>query len=814
MQALWQDLRYGVRLLRGTPGFTVVAVLTIALGIAVNTTVFSWVNAVLLNPVPGTRNPSQLHYIETFSRGRTPSANMSWRDYQDYRDQLRHVEGVAVGKHTIFSVGPEGRPQRVWGELVSGNYFSLLQVNMLKGRGFSPEEGATRAVPVALISERLWRRLFKGQEDVLGRSIRVNRHELTVIGVAPEAFHGGTPGVLYDLWIPFPMGPVLGIGGSLTYRPTRDITATFVRLRAGGSVEQVNQEVGAVADRLARDYPATNGALHATVLPLAEGHNGAQGILGRPLRVLFAVGALVLLIACANVANLLLAKTVTRAHEFGIRLALGSGRGRLVRQVLSETLLLAAAGTLCGILMALWLRDSLDAILPAHDMPISLATSLDGRTLAFTIGLCFLATTISGTLPALFSSQYRLSAQLKEGGRTDTGSRKAHRLRDLLIVCEMALACVALIGAALFVRSFRNASGIDPGFEARGVLLSHFYLSPAGYNASREIAFCRLLRDRVRSVPAVQAVAYADQSPMDLGAHPWHQLTIEGYLPSPGEDMYIQRTLVSSGYFDLLRIPILEGRDFTDLDTRQTPRVIVVNETFAKRYFAGASPLGRRVRFEGIDHTVVGLVRDARYHRPMEAPIPYFYAKYDQFFSTGLPTKLYIRTEGDPVALVPALRKETAAIDPNVATFHALPLTEQISGGLFAEKAAASLLSGLGALALFLAAIGLYGVMSYSVSQRTQELGIRLALGAEPRRIVASVIGGGLLLAGLGVAAGLALTTLLTRSVEGMLVHVSASEPLVYAAAAAFLLAIAVLACGVPAYRAIRVEPITALRSE
>ena len=815
MQALMQDLLYGLRLMRSTPGFTAVAVLTLALGIGVNTAVFSWVNGLLLRPVPGVSNASELVFIETVSAGSEPGAHMSWRDYQDYRDQLTLASGVAIGKHTPLTVGPEGKPERVWGEMVSGNYFSLLGVKIAVGRGFLAEEADDRAAPVAVISHGLWHRHFNADSKIVGKLIRINRRQLTVIGVAPPDFRGGTPGLVYDVWIPYPMVPLLGVGGSLTHRATRDGTATFARLRPGATVEQLRQQVRAVAARLAAAAPRTNAGVDATVFPLAAGHNGAQGLLGGPLRILMAGGALVLLIVCANVANLLLARAVTRQHEFGIRMSIGCGRGRLIRQVFTETLLLALAGAGLGVLLSLWFRDSLEAFLPPHDMPVSLSAPLDLTALAFTVAICLLSTLICGIAPALLSGRAGLNEKLKEGGRSDSaGGGRSNQLRKLLIVSEVALASVALICAALFYRSFVNASAIYPGFERKGVLIGRFYLSSAGYSAQDEVRFCRLLRDRLRTAGGVSEVTYADQVPLSFGNHPEHQIEPEAYVPRPGEDMYVQRTLVGSGYFNLLRIPLVEGRDFTDLDTKETEPVLVVNEAFARRYYGGRSPLGRKVRIEGKWRTIVGLVKDAKYDKVTEAPKPYFYTKYDQFFSTGLTTLIYVRTAGNPADLVPALRREVLAIDPDAAAFHAGFLVDETATALLAQTIAAALLTTLALMALMLAAVGLYGVMSYSVSTRTRELGLRMALGASATDILRTVLRGGVMLTLVGTGVGVALALVLTRTVSSMLVNVSASDPLAFFAGVLVLVPVSVVATLIPARRATRLSPTEALRAE
>jgi predicted permease len=688
---------------------------------------------------------------------------------------------------------------------------------MAAGRGFVEEEGGNRAAPVVVIADHIWRRYFGRDPRAIGKLIRVNKHELTIVGVAPPEFRGGLPGLVYDLWIPFPMLPTLGVGGSLRYRATRDGTATFARMKPGVTIEQVSQEIGGLSRRLAAAEPRTNGGIEATAVTLAGGHNGAQRILNGPLRILIVVGGLVLLIVCANVANLLLARSVTRQREFGVRLALGCSRARLIRQILTETLVLAIAGSGLGVLMSLWMRDSLNLLLPVHDVPIELSAPLDGSVLIFTIGVCILTTVFCGVAPAMFSSHLRLNEKLKEGGRSDSAASGGNstRLRNVLIVSEVALASVALIGAALFLRSFANATSIYPGFDSRNVLATTFYLSPAGYSADQEIEFCRRLRERMSAVGEVSAVTYADQTPFNFGNHPVQKVAVEGYTPSEGEDMYIQRSLTGAGYFDVMRIPLIEGRDFTDLDKKGSERVVIVNQTFARRFWgAGRSPLGRKVWVENNWFTVVGLARDAKYNQPTEAFKPYMYLKYDQYFSRGLPTVVFARTRGNPMDLVSSLRREVLQIDPNVAAFSAMPLRESLSAEVTAQRMAAALLSALGLMALVLAAVGLYGVISYSVSRRTQELGLRMALGASPLDILHAVGRAGLTLTISGIACGMLVALLLTRLISSMLIQVSAADPLAFGGTALVLFPVAVVATLIPALRATRLNPTEALRSE
>ena len=815
-----KDIKFGLRILRRSPWFTAVAVLMLGLGIAVNTTVFSWIDSVLLHPFPGVGDPRELALIETVTPGGEYLVGTSYLDYRDYRDNLQLVSGVALGRFTPLSVGADGRTARAWAELVSANYFDLLEVKPLLGRTFRPEEGREQegGAPVAVISYGMWHTRFGGDPKVLGKIIRLNRHDLTIIGVAPQGFHGTLAGVVFDVWMPVTMATAMGTGdGTLHYRATRDETSTIVRLKPGVTIEQARAEVAAVGRRLAATYPATNRGVDLTVTPLWQGHLGAQGMLLQPLRILMALSLLLLLIVCANVANLLLARAVSRQREFGIRLAMGAGRSRLATQLLIETLVLAAGGAVVGVTLVLWMGQSLLFLVPIADIPLDLGGGLNLPTLGFTLLIAVVATLLSGTVPALLTARSGLSETLKEGGRSGGSSSGSHRLRGLLVVFEMALAMVALIGAGLFYRSFQNASGIQPGFDRTNISVSQFYLSYAGYSAVEQRDFCRTLRERLEAKAGVVGVTYSDVVPMSTasgaGSTPLHQLDVEGYVPAPNEQMMIHRAMVPPGYFNLLGIRILEGRDFTERDSAEAPMVIIVNETFANRFFNGRDPIGRKVSVEGRQATVVGLVKDSKYHTPIEGPTPFFYIAFRQRFAPGLNFAVFIKTAGDPLRMTPVLRREALALNQD-AVFSTRLLADATSGSLYAQHVAASLLGVVGGISLLLAAIGLYSVMSYAVSQRTQEMGIRMALGAQPGQVLGLVLREGLRLMVPGLVAGSAMALAAARIVGGMLVDVSASDPLTFASAAAFLGLVATLASYLPALRAALVEPMVALRNE
>ena len=812
-----RDLYFALRLLRKNWTLTAIAVMMLAVGIAINASVFSWIDSVRLHPFPGVRNPGELALIETETSAGEVLVATSYLDYRDYRDDLKLVSRLAIGRFTPLSMGSGGRAERAWAELVSANYFDVLGVKPELGRTFLPEEGADKpgAFPVAVISDRLWKSHFQGDPRVLGKTIRLNRQEITIVGVAPAAFRGTMVGLVYDVWMPITMATAMGTGGTLNYRGCRDITATIARLKPGVTVEQAGAEAAAVAHKLASLYPETNRGVGATMVPVWAGHWGAQGLLRRPLHILMAVSLLLLLFVCANITNLLLARAVTRQREFSIRFALGASASRVARQLLAETLVLATAAAGLGLILVLWMSQSLRLLLPPTDLALSPAGALNLDTFGFTFLIAVAATVISGTAPAVLAARADLNEVLKEGGRSGTFGRHSHRLRSVLVYAEVGLATVALIGAGLFFRSFQNASGIQPGLDMSHVSVSQFYLSYAGYSADEQRRFCRMLRQRMERIPGVIGVTYTDYVPLGavVGTTMTNQVEVPGYAPAPNEQMVIHSATAPPGYFGLLHIPLLEGRDVAESDDETRAPVIIINQTFARRYFRGADPVGRTVRFGGTSATVVGIVKDSKYHVLTEAPMPFFYLPFRQAFAPGLNFSVLLKTVGDPMRMEPVLRREALALNQD-AVFHTAPMAELATVSLYPLKVAASLLTFAGLVCVLLAGMGLYSVMSYTVNQRTHELGIRMALGAQPDDVCGLVVWEGLRLTIPGLLAGTVAAALAARTVGSMLVEIRSFDPLAFTSAIVFLALVATLASYVPARRATRLDPLLALRCE
>jgi predicted permease len=810
-----QDLRYGLRMALRRPGFTVVAVLTLAIGIAVNTTVFSWTDMMLLRPIPGVPNSGELVTFETVAPDGV-ALPTSFPDFRDHRDHLKLIS-LAAATPATMTIGEGDHTDRAWAELVSANYFAVLGVKPVLGRMFSQEECGDKAdaCPVAVIGYGLWKSRFNGDPHVIGATVLLNRQRLTIIGIAPAEFRGSLPGLTLSIWAPLTMGTRFNIfsEGALDDRGKRYVMGV-ARLQPGVHLEQARAECSSLARQIARLDPHANTGIGATLLPIRKGHFGGQAMMAGPLTILMAVCGLVFLIVCANVSSLLLARSIGRRKEFSVRMALGAGGARLARQLLSESLILAVLGVLTGVPMAMWLSQSLGYLMPrGASIPMSLDIPLNGEILAFTILLCLAACVMSGIAPALHIARAGLNEALKESGRSGGEGSRSERTRGLLVVAEVALALMAVIGTGLFARSFQMARQINPGFDPRNVLISRLELSAAGYSVPDRIRFCERLGDRLAPQPGIVEVSWADVVPLYFTGNPWDDLQVEGYVPDVKESMKILRNVVGPGYLHLMRIPLVEGRDFTPHDDEKALQVVVVNQTFARHFFGDRTALGHRVRVWDRWFTIAGVARDSKYVRPNEAATPYFYAPSQQaFMSPGV--ALFVRTTGEPERAVAAVRSAINSIDPGVGIFDVTPLTESIGASLFGQKTAAVMLAVLGVIALLLAATGLYSVMAYSVAQRTREIGLRMALGARPADVLALVMRRGVQLTLLGVVIGVAAALAITRLAGSLLVHVSATDPPVFAAATLFLSAVALVANYLPARRATRIDPNEALRCD
>jgi putative ABC transport system permease protein len=810
-----QDIKFSLRMLRKAPGATAVALLSLTLGLSVNTTVFSWVRSVLLNPLPGVADADRVVTIETV----TPSGEMidaSFPDYQDFRDRSTLLAGVIAFKERPLGLGADARTDRVWSLMVSGNYFDVLGLKPALGRFFDgiEQSDAFDAAPVAVLGHAMWKARFGGDPSIVGKRIVLNRRPFSVIGVAPEGFAGTITGLRFDLYVPLTMQASLTGGAQwLAMRSARPLYL-FARLKPGVTLPQAATEVQAIAAAIAREHAGTNRGMSAAMLPQSSARRGIQSDMGQLLRILVALGAFVLLIVCANVANLQLARATVREREIAVRLTLGAGRWRLLRQLLTEHIVLGLIAGGIAVLVSAWLVDALRLFTPFIEYPLELTLAVGVREIAYAGAASVAAALLVGIWPALRLSEGRLADALKAGARQSGGERRGAAFRAGLVVGEVALAMFALAAAGLLVRSFQNVRRADPGFDASGVLLAGVNLSTGGYDRPAGLAYLQRVLERTNALPGVASVSLAEDVPLGFNGGSWEDLGVDGYVPSASENMKIYRNLVSPNYFTLMRIPMLAGRDFTARDDRSMPMVAIVNEEFARRYFGGASPIGRQFRGWGVPHTIVGIVKTTKVHNLAEGAQPYFYVPLWQHFTANTGVALHVRTPGDPSLMIAPLRRELQALDPEMPPPLFVTLTEYMGASYFVQRTAAMLMTVLAALALALASIGLYSLIAFGVSARRRELGVRVALGAASGDIVRMVVGEGVRIAALGVGAGFLLSAIGTRALGSLLFGISPLDVPTLLGAAALLGAIGVTAAYIPARAAARVDPMQALRAE
>lgn len=816
MRSLLEDLRYGIRILRGSPGLTVTAILTLAVGIAASSTVFSWIDDVLLDPIPGVSRGRELATLETV----TPTGELqttAYRDYRDYRDGLHQVSGLAASLLNVFTAGDDQNPRLLWGEFVSANYFSVMGVKAVRGRTFLPEESGDAAggPQVVVISDRLWQSVFQRDPRAIGRTLRVNQRELTVVGVVPPEFHGTVPGLMLQMWIPLSLAPEMNGQGTwlLENRDARQMWLT-ARLRHGVSMEQARAEVAALARRLAESHPETNRAFSATLLPIWKGHLGAQQILRTPLQILMAVCLVLFLIVAANVTNLQLARAAARQKEFSIRMALGAQPTRLVRQLLTESLALAAMGAAAGALLAMWCGQALMWLAPPTGFPMGLDTRANWHMLAFIILMSMAAAVLTGVAPAFYSMRTGMMEELNESSRGSTSGRGAGRTRSLLVVSEVALAMVALVGTGVLIRSFYNARALNPGMDTRNVACAKYYVETFCRTGAERRQFCLRLAERLRTVPGVSAVSYANFVPLEYGEGPETEVAVEGYVPAAGEPMRVVNSSVSPGYFDVMKIPFLEGRDFSARDDVNTAPVMIVNQEFQRRYFAGGPAVGHKVRAEGASFTVVGLVRDAKYRRLTEAATPCFYTASRQTSGGEFWMAFFVRTTRPWEGVAPALDREAAAVNPATRGSAFLGYQAWIGAALYPQRVAATLVGLVGAISLLLSAIGLYSVLTFAARQRTHEFGIRIALGGRPWHVLSTMLRQGMTLTLAGLGAGTLAALVVLKASSAFLPKVSSHDPAVFGGSILVLSVVAFLASYLPARRATKVDPMVTLRHE
>jgi macrolide transport system ATP-binding/permease protein len=804
------DLRFGIRMLARSPGFSIVAILCLTAGIGANTAVFGWVEGILFRPFALVTDQDHLTAMIGTSRSAPGSTEMSWPDFLDLRQNSTFADAFIADKIMGATLNLGDRSDRVTGSIVSANYFDAIGVRPVLGRGFEPaEETGENAHPVVVISHRLWKDRFLSDPAIIGKTQRLNGLDHTIVGVAPEGFAGTFVGYTMDVWVPASMEETFETGGyKLEDRGARWIEG-FVRLKPGVSLGRAESEISAVAARLEAEYPTTNRGRGAQLLPLWQTPFNKAGELRPTLGILVGVAAFVLLIVCANVGNLLLVRALARRREMTIRLAIGAGRGRLVRQLVTEGLLLTTIAAIGGILVAHWSQHALGLFFSWRG-DINLPAALDWRVLAVSAGVTLTSTLVLGLVPALQTRRLDLVNALRSESAAVVGGHGASWIRTTLVLVQISLSFVLLTGAGLLIKSLQAIQNANPGFSTDGVLATYVDLFGAGYDAGRARVFLDTVIDRVSTLPGVESAALAKTLPLGVLPFSSAPIAVDGYIPRPDEQPTVEYNQVGPGYFATVGVPLVTGRAFTAADDQNAQPVAIVNERMVAQYWGGRDPVGSRLKVKDRWLQVVGVSRVSKYGSITEPDQPFFYVPLKQDFSGRV--SVNVRTTLRPGDVAPSLSRELRSLDPTLTPFEVVTVRDRIDRATSSQRIAVTILSGFGALALVLAAIGLYGVMSYVVSQGTREMGLRLSLGATTSHLFRTVLSRGAVLTAVGLVVGSIATYGLARYGASLLFHVSPGDPRAFGGAAGALALTAFVACGLPAWRATRIDPLRALR--
>jgi predicted permease len=806
MRSALQDVRHALRVLRKAPGFTAIAIVTLALGIGVNTTIFSVVNTVVLKPLPY-EDADRLAFIVE-SQANSPFISVAYLNYLDWKAQNRSFEQMAIVRGQTYNLTGVPDPERLMGAHVSSDMFTMLGVQPTLGRTFEQGDDHPAATPVALLNYGLWQRRFGGDPSILGQTLTLNGISYTIVGVLPRGFKWFLQHQQPEIWTP------IGLWANtpmLSQRGNRSGMNVIGRLREGVTIEQATADLATIAQQLEEQYPETNAGRSVRTMPL---HERVVGDAQTPLLVLLGAVGLVLMIACANVANLLLVRATARKKELAVRHSLGAGRWRLIRQLLTESVVLALTGGILGVLLAYWSIDLLRALSSAG-LPRLDEVGVDRTVLGFSFVLALLTGGLFGLAPALQSSRPNLQSALKEGSRGSTAGRS--RYRSTLVVAEVALALVLLIGAGLLIRSFLRLQAQSPGFDPDHVLTAQIVLSGPSYaDPDARRSFYHRLLERLRSLPGVQTASMIN--PLPVTGTGWQtRFMIEGRpRPEPGEFPSTEWMQISPGYFRTMEIPLLRGRSFNEFDHENAQPVVIIDETFASSHFPDVDPIGQRIAFGDLEapiwRQIVGVVGHVKLSGVAEEAAIEMYMPYPQ--GAYAPISVILRTAGDPSDVVSALRAAVLAIDTAVPLYNIRTMRELLDETVVARRLAMTLLTIFAGLALALVTLGIYGVISYSVSQRTHEIGIRMALGADQTNVLGLVVRQGATLTLVGLAIGLAAACGLTRILRGMLFDVEPTDPLTFGFITLFLAVVGLIAAYIPARRATRVDPLVALQYE
>jgi predicted permease len=813
LESLWQDLRFAARSLRKNPGFTLVTAFSLALGIGANTTIFSLVNALLVRPLP-IADPARLVRVGS-SIGGQDFLPVSLPEYRELTNQNQVFDGLAAHTPSELSLSTGGDAQIAWGETVSTNYFDVLGVHPILGRSFSAEDGdAAASAPLVVMSHALWLSRFGGDPGILGKTIRINSHPFEVVGVAPPGFSGTFYGFSMDLWVPVEAMLDAGMrpGRSLSEHWDARFLLMVARLKPRASVAQARVQITALGARLAATHPDADRGRSLVVAQASGVHPFIAGLMSVFLALLMGMVGLVLLVACANAASLLLARSQKRQREIAVRLALGANRSQLIRLLLAESLLLAVGGGVMGFLLAIGATRALEHFRPPAGIPISLHIALDFRVLVFTLSLSILTGIIFGISPALRTSRPNLVASLNsERGASST---RTSRLQSLLVAAQVSLTMVLLFGVGLLVRSLIRSVSVDSGYDSRRVVVATFETSLLGLDSSRLAAFYADLKRAVSSISQVEEMSLSGWVPLsDRGDNIEINLPNRNSAPD-ANGISVSYNLADDNYFHLLGLPVLRGRAFNLDDRPNSPLVAIVNSSFARSFWPAQDALGKSLRIVGEhrDRLIVGIVRDAKYASLAEDPRPFLYLPVTQYARQDL--TLFARVAGDPHDAISAIEHEVHRINPDVPIYEPQTMVESMAFATIPARLAARVLGACGSIALLLTSVGIYGLLSYSVSQRTQEIGIRMALGAQRRDLFLLILRQSLLVVGTGVCAGLFLAVGAGRLLRGMLYGVSPADPTALATISALLIVLSILAAYIPARRAMRMDPLTALRYE
>jgi macrolide transport system ATP-binding/permease protein len=815
MQTFLQDLRFGFRMLRRSPGFSILALLCLTLGIGSNAAVFSWIEGILIRPYPLVPHQDRMFALIGTTRGMTEHTGLSYPDFLDFEKNSTLFESFIVDKITGTSLSVGDRAEIASVGIVTANYFDALGVRPILGRGFRPEEGIGRnGHPVVVLSYRTWRDRYGSDPGIIGKTQYLNGVQHTIVGVAPEKFHGTFIGYWFSFWVPVSMQETFdSTGYKLEDRGARWIEG-YAFLKPGVTRQQAQTELNSIAQRLENDYPETNRGYEVRLTPLWKTPFNGAGNMSPTLAITMAVVFLVLLIACANVSNLLLARSVLRRHEMTMRLALGAGRRRLVRQLVTEGLLLSLIAAAGGIAVAYWCRNALVLAFPtpAAGIVIDYPGQIDWRVLVVSAGICIASTLLFALVPAIHASHVDLSNALKiEGGGVLSGSSRS-RLRSALVLVQVSLSFVLLAGTGLLLQSLNKLRNASPGFST-DVVVSGVDLFAAGYNLERAKIFHTQLLDRVRTLPGVESAALTRVYPFSYTDFSSAPIEVDGYQPLPNERATVEYYEVTEDYFTTLGIPVVSGRGFIRTDDESAPPVAIINETMAAKYWPGKKAIGERLKVKDRWLEIIGIAKNANYHTKIETPTPFFYVPLRQNF-VGVRNSLLIRTRETSGAIMNALAREVHALDPTLAPGVAYRLQEQVDRMIYSQRLAVTLVALFGGMALFLAAIGLYAVMSYTVSQGTRELGLRMALGAGTGDLLQLVASRGLRLTTAGIVIGAIAAVVLTRLMGNLLYKVNPHDPLAFGSAFVVITIASLAACFLPAWRATRIDPVQALREQ